>query len=169
MFVEKGNNSWSLIGVTQHTWAQVPQTPAADTLSLHAQAGQQMEETLVMSWTSPEVKSQTEEEEGFTIGSTDQHKEEDGGIPGFCSACKAVISWVKRKLGKDSSKEKIGRLLSMVCKQLKGRLIRSACGKLINKYKGKLIDLLVRKGNPRRICINLKLCKRNKPDYKYHI
>uniref|UniRef100_A0A673CWH4 Saposin B-type domain-containing protein n=1 Tax=Sphaeramia orbicularis TaxID=375764 RepID=A0A673CWH4_9TELE len=85
----------------------------------------------------------------------------DDAFPGSCRACKFIVSKVQQEMGKDSSKAKISRLLMKTCDQIP-RCLRSACRKLIQKFQNKLTDALAHPGNPRRVCRQLKLCKRAK-------
>ncbi|XP_047467528.1 prosaposin-like [Mugil cephalus] len=124
----------------------------------------------VESWKA--LEDQTEKEEGncrshprHTVGVENDHHEvqilQDRRIPGFCSACKSIVSKVQKKLGNDSSKVKIRDLLHKVCCQMKIQLIVAACKKIVSKYSDKLIDLIAKHTCPRNTCVKLKLCKRN--------
>ncbi|XP_041669156.1 antimicrobial peptide NK-lysin [Cheilinus undulatus] len=121
----------------------------------------------VKSWESLEVL--TDEKEGFKPH-LDHRKKKDhcaeevlqlGAFPGSCWACKAIVSKVKKLLGGDHAKEKIGQLLSKACNGLKIQLIRSACKMITRKYKDKLIDAIAHRGSPRSMCVKLRLCKRS--------
>ncbi|CAB1432484.1 unnamed protein product [Pleuronectes platessa] len=84
---------------------------------------------------------------------------QDGAIPGGCLACKLIVSKVKKLLGKQSSKEKIDRLLSKACNGFKRKLIQCACKMILRKFKNKLIDSIARNECPRVACKKVKLCK----------
>nr|XP_019940439.1 PREDICTED: prosaposin-like [Paralichthys olivaceus] len=84
----------------------------------------------------------------------------NGAFPGSCRACTFVVTKVKKWLGKDSSKEKIDRLLNKACNGIKCKLIRQACNKIIGHFKRKLIDSIAHHENPKAICVKAKLCKK---------
>ncbi|TKS86684.1 Prosaposin Proactivator polypeptide [Collichthys lucidus] len=118
--------------------------------------------SVVKSWVS--LEGQTEEEEDSSSHDMREraahHTEKDEAFPGSCTACKLIVSRVKRHLGKENTKAKIRGLLAKACNRIRRRFIRSICKKLVRKYQDKLINTIANKGTPRSICIRLSLCKR---------
>ncbi|KAF0044302.1 hypothetical protein F2P81_003460 [Scophthalmus maximus] len=53
--------------------------------------------------------------------------------------------------------EKIGQQLDKACDKLKFKIIRNACKMLVKKIKNKLIDAIANHGEPRALCVKLKL------------
>ncbi|XP_035529581.1 antimicrobial peptide NK-lysin-like [Morone saxatilis] len=122
--------------------------------------------TVVKSWTSLEVKTEGDDfppqlKHDVREGA-DHQTEENRVFPGSCTACKFIVSKVKKHLGSDHSKNKIKELLNRACNGVK-RILRSACKSIVNKFQQKLINALTKLKSQREICVYLKLCKKNKP------
>ena len=55
-------------------------------------------------------------------------------------------------------KERIRKLVNNASNRVKRKLIRTACKKIVRKYKKKLIDAILNHLSPRRVCVKLKVC-----------
>ncbi|XP_056867913.1 antimicrobial peptide NK-lysin-like [Takifugu flavidus] len=98
---------------------------------------------------------------------TDHHSGEvlrDEAFPGSCKVCKMIVTKVMKSLGNDHSREKIDNLLNRVCN--KTGPLRSLCNKVLSRFKDKLASALEQGGQPREICVRLKLCKTKRTIYK---
>uniref|UniRef100_A0A667WX99 Saposin B-type domain-containing protein n=1 Tax=Myripristis murdjan TaxID=586833 RepID=A0A667WX99_9TELE len=80
----------------------------------------------------------------------DPFAEENEDFPGLCSACKYIINKIQEKLGKDSSRAKIAELLDKACNYF--WIFKSICKQVLNQYRDKLIDFLVKKDNAEAAC-----------------
>ncbi|XP_071379869.1 saposin-C-like [Centroberyx affinis] len=121
---------------------------------------------VVESWHS--LEDRPEDHEDFPsmwkdyMERADHLTEEYEAFPGFCKACKVIISKVQKKLGGATAKDEISKLLDSACNRV-GKLIKGICKKILNKYKDKLIDALANKMSAKDACVKLTLCKKYTP------
>lgn len=76
---------------------------------------------------------------------------------GACKVCKIVMDEVKKEI-KGKNEDEIKNLVHGICKNVP-KLVRHECHKFVDKYADRVIDMLVKKLDPRQVCHKLNLCQ----------
>ncbi|XP_022213394.2 prosaposin [Drosophila obscura] len=78
-----------------------------------------------------------------------------------CPLCLFAVEQAQSKIRDNKSKENIKKVLADLCVHLPNKL-RSECVDFVNTYSNELIDMLITDFKPQEICVQLKLCPKNK-------
>ncbi|KAM3963621.1 prosaposin-like [Aphomia sociella] len=75
---------------------------------------------------------------------------------GGCKICKIVLKLIEKEV-KGKNEKEIEKLVHGVCKNIP-KLIRHECDKFVHKYDDRVIEMLVNKLDPKKVCHKLKIC-----------
>ncbi|XP_058254580.1 antimicrobial peptide NK-lysin isoform X1 [Hemibagrus wyckioides] len=103
-----------------------------------------------------QCKDQLLSDKDLEVYTYERDLQEEDGVPGLCHVCTKLVGQVLKMIGNEVSKNSIDQALNKVCEKLK--VIQSPCKKLINKYRGKLVNIIMSTRQPKRVCKLLKLC-----------
>ncbi|KAI1895042.1 hypothetical protein AGOR_G00102200 [Albula goreensis] len=99
----------------------------------------------------PEILTELETEFQLHPGTLNGTQE----IPGVCWVCRKVVSWVLKRLHRNTRNE-ISKVLHRTCRRI--RISRSLCRYVVNGYFNRLASLILRKHSARWVCRGLRLC-----------
>ncbi|KAG7328670.1 hypothetical protein KOW79_008614 [Hemibagrus wyckioides] len=103
-----------------------------------------------------QCKDQLLSDKDLEVYTYERDLQEEDGVPVKCNVCTKLVGQVLKMIGNEVSKNSIEEALNKVCEKLK--LLESPCKKLINKYREKLVNIIMSEKKPHAVCKRIKLC-----------